>query len=929
MVEIPDYILDRINEAKEKHLPQLSLRYAELVAIPEMVFNLSRLEVLDLSGNSLQKVPDSVSKLKNLKEIYLNGNKLREIPFALFNLDALATLDVSDNLLDKIPEELSQLLFLSHLDISENHIDRIPHFINKIKSLVELNLSSNNFSSLPKAMISLKKLCKLNLSNNLLGELPEWIGEMPQLKVLELSATHIQEIPSSLTNHECLEVLDVSHNQIEDFPVVICSMPFLNQLDLSFNQISKIPESIQQLDKLTQINLDNNRFQRFPISICELSLLSRLYLRSNQLQNLPKSILKLGNLTQFYISNNKLTKLPSFITQMSKLNKLDTRNNPISNIPIEIFQRGVGAIRSYFQQLNDVGGSELYEAKLLIVGEGGSGKTTLLEKLQNPQYELKEEDPTRGIDISDMLIEIPDSEKNAKKKIRLNIWDFGGQEIYHYTHQFFLTKRSLYILMTDTREDKTDFDFWLHTIELLSEGSPVLIISNEKSEIKKTNLGKKKLQKKFANIKGFFMTNLATNRGLSEIIENVKWHTQQLPHIGNKVPQTWSEVRNNLDTDTRNFISLEEYLEICKECGIDDNQNPDTSSGKTLALHLSEYLHDIGVFLHYQENLILKKIIILNPSWVTHGVYKVLDDPVIQKNLGSFASGDLIRIWEGSDYHSSQDELIELMQQFNLCYKLKHQNTFIIPKLLPEESPNYKWNSESNIVMKLHYQKFMPKGLLSRFIVQTHRYIYRSQVWLDGVILERENTRAEITSDYDLKHITIRVEGERRSDLLEIIRYEFEKIHILFKPGLKMKSIIPCGCNREKPYEFEYEDLVNMVEKMGFSKEKCYRCGETLDFESMLDRISKRTIYNKEISRVQIEDINKNLGKGQIKEAIDKIMKLTEISHREYFNTAIITSSRYNNLKNNLQLLDKEYIIRERNQIVKSLLDLLNDLLEP
>ena len=29
----------------------------------------------------------------------------------------------------------------------------------------------------------------------------------------------------------------------------------------------------------------------------------------------------------------------------------------------------------------------------------------------------------------------------------VNMWDFGGQEIYHATHQFFLTKRSLYALV--------------------------------------------------------------------------------------------------------------------------------------------------------------------------------------------------------------------------------------------------------------------------------------------------------------------------------------------------------------------------------------------------------------------------------------------------------------------------------------------------
>ena len=33
------------------------------------------------------------------------------------------------------------------------------------------------------------------------------------------------------------------------------------------------------------------------------------------------------------------------------------------------------------------------------------------------------------------------------------MWDFGGQEIYHATHQFFLTRRSLYVLVDDTRKD--------------------------------------------------------------------------------------------------------------------------------------------------------------------------------------------------------------------------------------------------------------------------------------------------------------------------------------------------------------------------------------------------------------------------------------------------------------------------------------------
>ena len=73
----------------------------------------------------------------------------------------------------------------------------------------------------------------------------------------------------------------------------------------------------------------------------------------------------------------------------------------------------------------------------------------------------------------------------------LNVWDFGGQEIYHATHQFFLTKRSLYVLLDDTRTDHKSvhdegFKYWLEIVDLLGDHSPVLIFQNEKSDRSKT-----------------------------------------------------------------------------------------------------------------------------------------------------------------------------------------------------------------------------------------------------------------------------------------------------------------------------------------------------------------------------------------------------------------------------------------------------------
>jgi len=54
-------------------------------------------------------------------------------------------------------------------------------------------------------------------------------------------------------------------------------------------------------------------------------------------------------------------------------------------------------------------------------------------------------------------------------------WDFGGQEIYHATHQFFLTRRSLYLLVADDRKEDTDFNYWLEVVGLLSDQSPLCL----------------------------------------------------------------------------------------------------------------------------------------------------------------------------------------------------------------------------------------------------------------------------------------------------------------------------------------------------------------------------------------------------------------------------------------------------------------------
>jgi internalin A len=317
-----------------------------------------------------------------------------------------------------------------------------------------------------------------------------------------------------------------------------------------------------------------------------------LILTDNLLTSLPESIARLQNLRELNLSGNRLVGLPRAIVNLQNLKSLDLRNNYLTNPPQEIAEKGVESIREYFRQLDEQGQDQLYEAKFLILGEGGAGKTTLAKKIKDSNYVLQDEDSTEGVDVTRWSFPMDNG-----KTFRVNIWDFGGQEIYHATHQFFLTKRSLYALIADTRKEDTDFYYWMNVVDLLSENSPLLIIKNERQD-RHRDLNERLLRGQFNNLKEILTTNFETNRGLDKVKAEIEHYIKNLPHIGSPLPKTWVRVRERLENDQRNYISLEEYLTICKENGFTETKD---------GLQLSNYLHDIGVFLHFQDDPLLKK----------------------------------------------------------------------------------------------------------------------------------------------------------------------------------------------------------------------------------------------------------------------------------------------------------------------------------
>jgi internalin A len=748
-------------------------------------------------------------------------------------------LDLSGNQITEIPAEIARLTHLNSLNISHNRITEIPVEIGELINLTDLNLRVNQITNIPTQIENLSRLNYLDLSHNKITEFPTPIIRLVGLRNLDLSDNAILCIPSEIGNLINLTDLNLRSNKITNIPVQIENIVSIKSLEISHNRVTRIPIEIGKLINLTNLDLRVNQITNIPAQIKNLTNLNRLNLHHNQITNIPTEIEHLTYLTHVDFSENQISKIPQYFQSFKNLQDLNLHGNPIA-IPPEILNTpdNPSAILSFYFQTQNLKESEpLDEAKFIIVGEGEVGKTTLAKKIRNPNYVIDpQEETTHGINVIRWEFTQPNGQP-----FRVNIWDFGGQEIYHATHQFFLTERSLYTLVVDCRKETHESYYWLNIIRLLSNNSPVFIIKNEKQERQCELFNEGQLRGEFDNLQQSVCTNLATNRGLDDIQQAIKTHINNLPHISTSIPKTWAKIRAELEqkSQDRNYISDEEYYSLCKNNGLEDRDE---------MRNISKYLHDVGICLHFQKDPVLKHRIILNPTWATNAVYRITDTKSVKDNNGCFNRTDLDTIWHDAQYAEMHDELLRLMQNFGICYPIRNlPDTYIAPSLLSITRPDYTWNKTDNLILRYEYE-FMPRGIITRFIVEMHKLIESlpapapatSQlVWKNGVILTNTRARAEVIEYYHKNEIRIRVFGFQKKTLLEHIRREFQKIHDSYE-RLKYEELIPCNCptckNTQTPYTYTLQSLLKRLENRKLTVE-CDVSYEPIDVRRLIDEV--------------------------------------------------------------------------------------------
>lgn len=620
-----------------------------------------------------------------------------------------------------------------------------------------------------------------------------------------------------------------------------------NRLDLRNCSLDEIPvEVFEYGQNLVILDLGNDDYSEtkniisiIPAEIKKLKKLHRLNLANNQLLEIREELGELKELTHLDLSGNKIKYLPSKVANLPKLESLYLEGNPFDLLPPEIVARGVDSIRNFIEQM-DVP-DFLYEAKLVIVGEGRVGKTCLSKGLLDDNYKLEAESSTEGINIQPWII--PASEArlinpSIQRDLQINVWDFGGQEIYHSTHQFFLTKRSIYMIVTESRKEDRheDFYYWLNIIKLLGDQSPIIMVLN-KADQPNREIPFKEFQESFSNLLKYYKISLIDEyrADFLDFKNELIQITSNLPHIGTALPKVWVDIRFEIEALKKkgiNYISQSRYLDICKMHYRDQDG----------ALYLSEYFHDLGVILHFQKDIDLRDTVFLNHEWVTKGVYKVLDDRTVLDQKGRFTTQDIMRIWHEEDYREKMPQLLSLMRnkKFDLCFELKNGD-FLVPRLLAVDEIDLEWTpNDDSTMFELRY-KFMPKGILSRLIVKMHQDIHDNKYWRYGVLLNYEGTYALIKEKYFESKITVTLSGNLKKDFLAIIRKNLLEINKDFQ-RLKVEEMVQCNCqecsNSSRPFFYSY-DLLRRCEAKGLAKVLCNNSLEEVNVGNLIADISR------------------------------------------------------------------------------------------
>ena len=723
-------------------------------------------------------------------------------------VENLEVLDLAFNQIATLPDELQALRNLATLDITGNHLSQFPEWIWGLP-LVEIQAESNRLNDVTLATEYEGQLVSLVLSENLISNIDERVLAIGSLEHLNLRGNSLEALPD-IPLGSSLQNLDVGDNRLSTLPDLRGGAS-LRTLSCDSNNLLSLPDYLPP--ELRYLNAADNRIEVLP--------------------DTPEYFEQLQFLD---LSLNKLTTLPLAITQMDPSAELMVFENPLSRTMLTAAEQGITAIFAYLKSLTEQT-RPCREAKLVLIGEGNVGKSSLVAALAGEPF-VEDRPTTHGIEIRELDFADP-----AGAPLRLNTWDFGGQEIYRVTHQFYLSQDSVMAVVWRPREglEQGGVAFWLDRVRrLVGDRGAVLLVSTYADEGRQTHLNFEDLQfRYYPLIKSWLRVDNKSGTGIEELRQHIILEALKLDHIEDPLAESWIALRHRLAAIDRPFISRKEYDELATEFGL----------GPSAASTWLRLLHALGQVIYFEHDVELGNLIIIDPELLARAVSYVLEDQGIVAANGVVSHVHLAEIWSTNltdvkDGHAIFPYLLRLMEKNDISYRFLDSDLSLIAPVVTNDRPlDLVWEpgtplekDEKELTAQCSFN-CEPIGLVPWLIVRANRWS-TATVWDKGVFVSSKageaSAIAELVSERTLQ-ITVR--GRYPNELFSVLRSEVEFLATRW-PDSEVDITIPCPkcvANRARRVgRFRAASLL----RAAASSVGTLQCGECFDHIAVLDLLA-------------------------------------------------------------------------------------------
>ena len=474
-------------------------------------------------------------------------------------------------------------------------------------------------------------------------------------------------------------------------------------------------------------------------------------------------------------------------------------------------------VRAHYEDLK-AGRRRDAEVKVLFLGNGGTGKTQLCRRLRGEPFDASVS-TTHGIQLSEKTIEVED----FPEPVRLNLWDFGGQEIYHGSHSLFVQGQAIFLILWtpkleagsdsegDLRFQRRPLRYWLDYLRTFAGvNSSVLLIQSQCDRRSDRVSPPTVTADDFCFLRWLEVsakTGLRLELFTATLEEAVRdcFERRPPPPIGMGRVAVRRRLREMLAQDQA-LPTLQRRHQLLERADFD--RLCDEEGGISNKEALLDFLHHNGV-VFYRSGLFGDRIV-LDQNWALEAIYTLFDRKKILpllRGYGRFTRADLeALIW--SNYTPEEQKVfLGMMASCGICFRARRLSydewEYLAPELLPPWS-----GAQDQLLGRLredppaaeaeaHYP-FLHEGILRGYLSKIGQYAKDAPVyWKYGCWFYEKTTKSQvlIESQWDDSKteagpgkIRFQAWGERAGKLIEPLLAELQKLPVGQLPQIERQG---------------------------------------------------------------------------------------------------------------------------------------------